>query len=72
MGDMSVGRGIGAAIFVIVAMCLFPTVVYYSTAANVNATGVAATLLPLIQVFYIIGVFVAVIYMMVPLKKIGG
>jgi len=68
---MSVTRGIGAAIFVIVAMCLFPTVVYYSTPANVNATGTSATLLPLIQVFYIIGVFVAVIFMMVPMEKLG-
>lgn len=72
MGSFSVTKGIGAAIFVIVAMVLFPTVVYYTTAVNVCATGVAADLLPLIQVFYIIGVFVAVIFMMVPLKSLGG
>lgn len=71
MGKMSVTKGIGAAIFVVIAMCLFPTVVYYTTAVNVCATGTAASLLPLIQVFYIIGVFVAVIYMMVPIEKLG-
>lgn len=68
----SIGKGIGAAIFVIVAMCLFPTVVYYTTAANVNATGQSAALLPLVQIFYIIGVFVAVIFMMVPMEKLSS
>ena len=70
MAKLSVTSGIMAAIFVVVAMAMFPTVVYYTTPANVNATGIASNLLPLVQVFYIIGVFVAVIYMMVPMEKL--
>ena len=62
----SASKAIGVAIFVVVAMALFPTIVYYTTPANVNATGTAATLLPLVQVFYIIGIFVTVILSLLP------
>ena len=63
---MDVKRAVAAVVGVIVAMSLFPMIVYYTTPANVNATGTAATLLPLVQVFYIIGVMVTVILSLLP------
>jgi len=60
-GDLSVGKLIGMLIFVVVAMALLPTVVDAVDSGVENTTGTAAALIPLVTIFYVIGVLVAVI-----------
>jgi len=57
---MSVGKIIGVLIFVVIALALLPTVISAVNAGSNSTTGntTAHSLIPLIEVFYVIGILV--------------
>lgn len=59
--DLSVAKLIGVLIFVVIAMALLPVIVDAVDSGEANTTGTAATLIPLITVFYVIAILVGVI-----------
>ena len=59
--DLSVAKLIGVLIFVVIAMALLPVIVDAVDSGAENTTGTAATLIPLITVFYVIAILVGVI-----------
>lgn len=71
-GEMSVGKIIGVLIFVVIALALLPTVVSSVNAGTNATTGTAKALVPLITVFYTIGVLVGAIMWVVHETKSMG
>ena len=69
-GEMGVGKIIGVLIFVVIALALLPTVISAVNAGANATTGTAHALVPLISVFYVIGVLVGSIMWVV--HETGG
>lgn len=56
---------IGALVFLVVALALTPVIATFTTSAQGNLTGASATLVALVPLFYVIGVIVGVIGMLI-------
>ena len=61
----SVKNVIGALVFVVIALALYPVIQAFTTTAVGNATDSTATLIGLIPMFYVIGIVIGIISFLV-------